>query len=76
MKSSRLNKREGIYGFIVLMIGRGGAAGLGLLQVIILAYMFGTGNAVDSFFVAQSIPFFFLGTFENVLNTAFLPVFI
>lgn len=50
--------------------------GLGLVQMVILAQMFGTSPMVDAFFVAQSVPFFFLGLVENTLNATFLPVFV
>jgi len=50
--------------------------GLGFVEKLVLAYLFGTGFQVDAYLVAYSIPFSAYGVLREVVKPAFLPTFL
>ncbi|HNS51465.1 MAG TPA: murein biosynthesis integral membrane protein MurJ [Anaerolineae bacterium] len=50
--------------------------GLGFAEKLLLAYFFGTGHEVDAYLVAYSIPFSAFIVLRDVVEPAFLPVFL
>lgn len=50
--------------------------GLGFAEKLLLAYFFGTGPEVDAYLVAYSIPFSAFIVLRDVVEPAFLPVFL
>ena len=63
-------------GTFLLFVGRLAASGLGVLYLVLLAGKFGASHATDALFVANSIPFLFVGAMEPSLNLAFIPTFV
>ena len=50
--------------------------GLGFLEKVLLAYLFGTGPQVDAYLVAYSLPFSAFIVLREVVKPAFLPTFL
>jgi putative peptidoglycan lipid II flippase len=50
--------------------------GLGFLEKLLLAYLFGTGPEVDAFLVAYSLPFSAYVVLREVVKPAFVPTFL
>jgi putative peptidoglycan lipid II flippase len=50
--------------------------GLGFLEKLLLAYLFGTGPEVDAYLVAYSLPFSAYVVLREVVKPAFLPTFL
>ena len=47
-----------------------------VVRELVVASVFGTGNAFDAFIVAYMLPLFMVNVFVGSLNTAFIPTFI
>jgi putative peptidoglycan lipid II flippase len=65
-----------VSGTALLFAARLLAAGLALLQAILLASTFGTSATTDAYFVASAVALLFTTPIDTALNLAFQPVFV
>lgn len=62
-------------GFSINMAGRVAAAALGLLQLVVLAQVFGASAPTDAWYAALQVPMLLLVFLTGPLHTSFLPIY-